>query len=85
MRAAQRHRVRSAHVGPKLISRCEAKPISSSINDDQSNRPPNDEAAAIHMIACRDKHRKQQQESTEMSCAVSLLPSAYTSGENPML
>jgi hypothetical protein len=77
--------VRSAHVGAKLISRCEVKPISSSINDDQSDRHPTDEALAIHMIACGDKHRKQQQESTEISCDVSLLPSAYTSRENPML
>jgi len=50
--------VHSAHVGAKLISRCEVKPISSSINDDQSDRHRNDEAVAIHMIACGDKHRK---------------------------
>jgi hypothetical protein len=42
----------------QLISRCEVKPISSSINDDQSGRHPTDEAVAIHMIACGDKHRK---------------------------
>jgi len=85
LRAARRDRVRSAQVGAKLISRCEVKPISSSTNDDQSDRHSDDEAAAIRMIACGDKHRKQQQESTAMDCDVSLLPSAYTSRETPML